>query len=548
MLRYMRGQAILYFRYLIFLTESQFWPMWCCLTAGCLAGAAWLLRDAAREGRHPRVSRSKRSRADVGALAALALFLCGYLAVVLVWEDFAFPDDSQLTTVTLRGHDYGVQIHPTSGRFVPLALQEFKVIRHLTHTLWGYHVFPAFELLILALALVLVDDDLSTGQRVSLTVIALLTPSAVVSLTGLIYPERNVFVLLACFAVFVRRFEESRWPLWGIAAVMSSQVMLYLKEPVFLLLLSFAAVRLMLRRRMTGDFGGPEDRLDLCIAAVSLVYSGWYGILVFPKNQALYLMANRVSPMESIRFYIHADPLAWLFAGILAVRLVLILRDRAAPVLLWDGLACGAAVYFVAYLTMRLTTYYYLAPVDIVAVLYLGRLLILGWAKMPRAVRAGAAAVAALLVCRNLELSAWRTLHRKYFIQQTAATADAVLDAWRRDPAQVRSLYFPYSPPYSAAEFAAYASYRGLPVEEAGVRTARDGAVQLIGGKFARDGACVVYLKFMCHPGAAPSSGSMTIVLADEAPLDRLNHNREAHVPATLTWGLRWVDRLHYGN
>jgi hypothetical protein len=50
--------------------------------------------------------------------------------------------------------------------------------------------------------------------------------------------------------------------------------------------------------------------------------------------------------------------------------------------LLWDGLAVGGVACFFGYLFLGMFSHYYLAPVDLIAVLYVGRFAILSWPSM----------------------------------------------------------------------------------------------------------------------------------------------------------------------
>jgi hypothetical protein len=545
-----------FFRYahdLAFVLRTSFWPVWCILTTAAAFCTAWLFRQAGgrggRERRTPDSARFNRSRRTTLVLTGLAVLLAGYTAMLLVWEDFTWYDDSIFTTLTLRGTDFPVPFWPESGRFYPLGLQEFNVIRHFAKTVAGYHAFPVLELLVLAFLLLLLDDELSLGARVALAILALVTPPVVTSFMGLVYPERNLLLLLACLALFVKRFEQTRaWP-WAVAAVVSAQFMLYLKEPVFLLLLTFSATRIILRIRDSKDTD-PERRLDLCLAAVSVMFLIYYAIAVLPYSSALYLVSNRVSLGNTLRFYINGDPLVWVFAAVVVTRLYRILRRKAVPEPLWDGLACGVFVYFLAYLEMRLTSYYYLAPVDLIAVLYLGRLVLLSWGEMRLGFRVAAATVLALLAYQNLDLSSYLTLKRKYLIQQKAATASKISARFKQHPEQARRLYFPFTTAYMLAEFAAYLNYQGVPVEVAGEQSNAGARVKIFGGKIVGDGRCVVYRDFICHPGAAADNWSMVVVLPDDSVLAKevafytqssdkfWSYDHKTHVPELL---MRWL-------
>lgn len=464
------------------------------------------------------------SPGTVVPLTLLALFLCAYIAMILVGEDFAWYDDSVLTAFSLRGINFPVPVWPQGGRFFPLGEQEYNLIGHFTRTVAGYYALTIVEVLTLAAVLLILDDQLSIAARAVITSLALITPSAVVIFMGLTYPERNLLFLLVCLALFVKLFERTRSAPWAVGAVVCSQLMLYLKEPVFLLLLSFAGARLILRSwNPNGGWNfrrlwDRESRLDLCLAAVSLAFLGFYAIMMFPHTSAEYLVSVRVSQVQAVRYYAKVDALAWVFTAVFAARMYRIFRGRGAPQLLWDGLACGGVAYFCAYLGIRMASSYYLAPVDLIAVLYLGHFLCSSWGEMRLGVRAAAAALAVIIVYQNVELSAFRVLERKFFIRQKAVIARLVLDRYQRHPELVRKLYFPFTEPYMLAEFAAYMSYLGLPVEEDGDGFRGGAHVAIVGAKIAGDGRCIPERSFVCHTGAS-DAGSLVVVLPDDPVL-----------------------------
>lgn len=316
-----------------------FWWTWCFLTA--LAGICtlWLCGHSGDQTEYENSSSGvpfALRRTTVVTLTVLALFLAAYGASILIWEDFAWYDNSLFTVLTLRGHDIPFPIWPESGRFFPLGLQEFNLIRHFTNTVAGYHTLSILELLILAALLIVLDDYLSVAARAVLVGVALLTPSAVVSFAGLIYSERNLLLLIAFLALCIRRFKQTHSAPWAVGAVVAAQIMLYLKEPVFLFLPSFAAARIILRNWNCDDgrwsvnwLRNVENRLDLCLAVLSLTFLVYFVIAMFPYTSALYLVSNQVSPLEAVPFYVNVDVLAWVLAAVAVARFYLILRGRA---------------------------------------------------------------------------------------------------------------------------------------------------------------------------------------------------------------------------
>jgi hypothetical protein len=57
--------------------------------------------------------------------------------MTLTWEDFAYYDNSLFTQIMLKGHNMFLQIILETGRFQPLAFQEFNLIRHFTDSARG---------------------------------------------------------------------------------------------------------------------------------------------------------------------------------------------------------------------------------------------------------------------------------------------------------------------------------------------------------------------------------------------------------------------------
>lgn len=505
------------------------------------------------------------SRTTILSVVALVLFLGGYIATILIWENFAWVDNGQFTGITLRGINFPVQIWPQGGRFAPMSLQEFNVIRHFSASVSGYHAFPIVELLIFSSVMVLLNNGLSIAARVALTAVALSTTGVVMCFTELIYPERNVLVLLACMAFCVNRFEQTGVSRWAVGALVCAQLMLYFKEPVFLLLLSYTATRIILRGKPAGEHEWTvsnvtrsDNRLDLCIAAVSLVFVACYAIAILPDTGAAYLAGRRLPiPVWSGRI-LKTDLLVWVFAAVTVSRGIWIFRGKAVPQLLWDGLACGGVSYFCAYLFLvRITNRYYLAPSDFIAVFYLGRLLLLKWKDMQWGVRLAVASVAIVVIGQSAFQSARQVLERKYYIQRTAVTADAIKAAYDRDPKRVRNFYFPFATGYRLVDFGSYLSYRGIPVEMAGETKTDVGRVRMFGPKIASDGRCFSFGEFVCHPGLPSEKWDMEIVLPQEwvLPAERSRYeDAEAHwksyteprMPALLMRILRVARRLPF--
>ena len=115
------------------------------------------------------------------------------------------------------------------------------------------------------------DDELSVQARVALIIVLLITPSILISFSGLIYAEANVILWLICLIWFLRRFEYTQSSSWAVAAVVwqSSGLLQRDRIPVALGFHDQSSLFTLPRRgRQSLDIkriGTPESRLDLCL-------------------------------------------------------------------------------------------------------------------------------------------------------------------------------------------------------------------------------------------------------------------------------------------
>ena len=509
---------------------AHFWRTWIIVTATAAICVAWAV------GRTATTRSQSESKTDlfltwrlVGmpkdmtALALLAVFLGSYSAMILVWEDFAYYDNSFFTLFTLKGHSIVPPISQGEGRFFPLGYQEFNLVRHFTDTIIGYHVLAIVQLFVFVCILLLCDDELSIAARVSLAFVALLTPSILISFSGLIFPERNVLLLLACLVLSIKRFEKTQSTPWAVAAAVCAQIMIYYKETAFLLLFGFAAGRLILRCRnghhATWDhhrLWDKEGRLDLCLAGLAVLFSLYY-IAVMGIHQKSHYAGDRRQPLgEILLAYIRLDFLAWLLMFVVLGRICLILRGRAAASPLWDGLAFGGVPYVLAYYYLGIFNAWYLAPADLIAVLYVGRLAVLSWKKMGSWNKVVASMLIFIVLIQDLSLSALAVFERKNVIQAKVEIARVIQTHYRNDGGNALTLFFPFATPYVIMEFASYLSYRHVPVEGAEGEAAGLKSVALATSAVNKDGPCVSWISLRCRAVSGPDRGDLVIVLPDD--------------------------------
>jgi hypothetical protein len=133
-----------------------------------------------------------------------------------------------------------------------------------------------------------------------------------------------------------------------------------------------------------------------------------------------------------------------------------------------------------------------------------------------------------IVVFQNVVFSAVSIFERKNAIHGKVEIARVVGEQYRMRTAHPLRLFFPFATPYSIMEFAAYLSYRGIPVPVEGANGADagpEGAV-LAGRAVVKDGSCMEYplIKMWldsytiirCLAADRPAPGDLVIVLPDD--------------------------------
>lgn len=510
---------------------QHFFLIWAAMTvvwASCTALAVWRSGAVPSQGQPafataaPRIQLSAAYKSWV-VLALLVLFLTCYVAVLLSGENFAYYDNWLLTRFSLRGVDFPPPIWPREGRFFPLGHQEFNLIQHFTKSLLGYYFLPVVQLLILCCALLILDKQLSIKARVGLVVLLLVTPGFVISFGGLIYPERDIVFCLVCLLLFVKRFEESKRIGWAMAAVVSAQIMIYEKETGFLLVLGLAVGGLLFDCwKREGRFweiyplGSKANRLYACLTLLTMPFLLYYAATMNHRPMAHYNSDTRLTFLTTCMAYVKLDLLAWLFVVFLLRRSYRILQRRTVASPFWDGLALGGVLCFAAYVCLGLSSPYYLAPVNLIAILYVGRFLVLAWTQTCLWQRIAVASLCAIVLLQNIALSSICLYQRKNLLHAKAAIAQILVERYRAG--QAVTLFFPFADPYVLNEFAAYLSYQGIPIEEATTEFPGAGrSVRMFARSIEKDSRCVEWLTFFCHAGNQPEKGDLVIVLPDDS-------------------------------
>lgn len=478
----------------------------------------------------------------------LVIFLAAYISLMFYKEDFAYYDNVVLTNFSLIGQPYWMPIWRDQGRFWPLGFQEYNFLALLGKNGLVYRSFSIFQLLTVLFCANKILFKLPTWYRFLTMIFVTTIPSFVISFFGFIYPERNVVfwlaILVAC-AQYLHRSEPD-YPRLGLYGMLiSAQFCLYYKEPVFILIGAFAGSRIILNGLLVG-----RDRLhrgkcfdlikatygDLGLIVLSAIFFILYQVEVARYVVSRYHWYAGESSFDTFLNYLSNNFLLSTFLVTFIARVGYLLFNKKYPDQLWDPLALGAALYFLAFVRLNMYQNYYMAPVDLIAALYVSYFIFQAFSKPVRqqfrirryALVATAVAIGTLIVNQNIQQSSFAILFRKTLIHGNVQLAQALSQYAKSSQNERTTLFFPDPiEPTSIANFAAYLQYKGINLySESSPHSGSTENNAVLSGpsqltqsfilkapaSFA-DNLCVSYTLFQCFQSDTPATGDLIVIL-----------------------------------
>ena len=308
-----------------------------------------------------------------------ALFIF-YTYLILDGADLVGNDYSQITLHTVRDRLFHMPIWERAGRFWPLGFQEFNFVSLLGKDPVIYFSVSVLQLLGVLFCLFIILWNFHPRQTILTVLLVIVTPSFVKTYFNLIYPERNIIFWLAIFVVSIQSWEKSRSCLGFCMTLVAAQFSLYYKEPIFVLISSFSILRLALAYLRTKKEQRyihrwnfiREQWLDLSLLTLSLTFLLLYLVFVLPGIETSYNAKRSLDATEFDIFlrYIQVDPLLSVLILFFLLRVIFLALKKRAIDSVWDPLAVGSILYFLAYVRLQLDSWYYMAPVNFIGILY----------------------------------------------------------------------------------------------------------------------------------------------------------------------------------
>jgi hypothetical protein len=344
------------------------------------------------DARFPRVETiSVPQFRDVFDFLALVSFI--FILVLLSWlildnAKLCWPDQSHITAGAMLG-DLWMQIVPQNGRFSPMLHQEFLILSNLFHSEKAFYLLAILELVIFCVALVVILPFQSIKMRLIFVLPIIFSLGFIVPISGLIYPEVHLLLAIIFFLLLSQVNEKSplhsrTYFLSASLIVTLSAYMIYLKEPVFLVMAFYAILRMcnsFFKMQQGMPFAKKVSQVlilrpvDTSILAFSINYAIVYLIYIYIQTENRYGSESAASFLDTLVVAFQSSPLLLIYLFFLAWRLFEILKKRASLDPVFDFLAFSFLLYFFVLLKLGMANAYYYLPLSLMAILLAAKLI-----------------------------------------------------------------------------------------------------------------------------------------------------------------------------
>jgi hypothetical protein len=458
------------------------------------------------------------------SVALLLVFLAAYIFQIFYKETFAYYDDDMLTEFSVQGRNFPAPVWPDTGRFYPLADQEFNLLRFFTRSPAGYHSLVVVQLVLLVGLLFVALREFKIRYRVLVLISALVAPSFLISFSGFVYPERNVLFWLAILVLCLLGYTRNRAPGYFVGCLVATHCALYYKEPVVLFVVACAVARIVidLRTRPVSTNRhwhaiAKDNALSLGMLAVSGVYLMLFLAAMIPHHSFSYVAQHSHGLGTMLVAYLQIDWLPLILCVVVALRVgwSIWCNGQLDPV--WDSLGVGAIAYFVSIIGLRLGSGYYLAPVDFIALLYLASIALVWLSKPTRARTLMVAVTFVVILFQGVVYSSFRIVERKNIIATKSHLAGFLRGYQATTKSDTVELFFPFADNYHLMGISSYLRYEGLHL--VGQSLDSQGSTPrfvIEGHREFVDGRCVEYRDYSCVHAERASPGALIVVLPDD--------------------------------
>ena len=171
--------------------------------------------------------------------------------VVLPFVQWGGSDDDLFILGVLNGTPYPPVISPSTGRFLPLADQEWRAFPGISEA-WMFHGVAIIEYCLFCFVL-FKSMSMRAVNNVSVFLFLATLPPVVIAFSMIVAPERNVLFLFALWFLFYSISKKTNDIIFGVLSLICATAALFFKEPTFLFFAGFSVIQLWGARPTKGE-------------------------------------------------------------------------------------------------------------------------------------------------------------------------------------------------------------------------------------------------------------------------------------------------------
>ena len=288
-----------------------------------------------------------------------------------------YPSFTQISYEGLRetiftdGDRLPLAVFPEMGRFYPMFGLEYRLLGLFSPRIVWLYVFVCLQFLAMTWLVVRLMRQAGSGPAATylITGTLLLLPAFTNVWVGFAATERNVIFLMAVFLLCFMAYQREQKAAYLLLGLVSANLALYYKEPVFLMLTVFAGTHLLIVWRTAGK---RVKFYDLLLLLSALAFIVAYTVLIVPYlGKTLY--GDTQSPpllvfAKILYSYTANDPAIILLLTPLTVwRAYRIVFRRAPAHPVFDPMLAAGTGYLLVFLKLNMYSTNYMLPAYVFA-------------------------------------------------------------------------------------------------------------------------------------------------------------------------------------
>jgi hypothetical protein len=298
-------------------------------------------------------------------LICSTIFIGAYIFFLLLYPQFSPIDDYYFLSTIQSNKWLPLSTFIGNARFYPLDGWEYNFVMKILPAIpFSYYLFNAIELVVFVSAFFFLLNKTHSNKWLIAVLVALTMTSTgfIHAWFRLLVPERGEILLFVLFLCSYFIYQQKKSLLLLVMILIFGNLVLYYKEPAFLMLACFAFLHLIISWKVTDKQSKILDTLILVSSGLFLV--AYYLFSYRFRSGVNYAEAHTAGNISNVfQYFMTWEPiLPFCLIPAILLRLVQLLSRRFLLHPLYDSMIVAACVYVAVFFFLGISTPYYLLP------------------------------------------------------------------------------------------------------------------------------------------------------------------------------------------